>query len=281
MAALLIRRLLARGPPLDSLGGIGRLLAAIAAGTAISATVGPLSLLAGDVISASELPGVARTWWLGDAAGALVVIPLALAWYRPPPRGWTHGRAVEAVLMLAAVAGDERDRVPQRDARWPISSSRPWAGPRCASAAAAPRSRSPSRSASRSGTPRTITGRSCSTRSRSACSIPSSTSPWRRWRRCASPRSSSERRRFAERLDASRARLVEASDTERRRLEHNLHDGAQQRLTGLDDPAGARRQLAREAHEPGAEALDNARRRGGRSRSRSYASSRAASIPRS
>ena len=60
---------------------------------------------AGDVISGSELPEVARTWWLGDAAGALIVIPLALAWYQPPPRGWARGRAVEAVLMLAAVAG--------------------------------------------------------------------------------------------------------------------------------------------------------------------------------
>jgi len=34
-------------------------------------------------------------------------------------------------------------------------------------------------------------------------------------------------------LAASRARLVEAGDTERRRLERNLHDGAQQRLVSL------------------------------------------------
>ena len=34
-------------------------------------------------------------------------------------------------------------------------------------------------------------------------------------------------------LRASRARLVEASDTERRRLERNLHDGAQARLVGV------------------------------------------------
>lgn len=34
-------------------------------------------------------------------------------------------------------------------------------------------------------------------------------------------------------LRASRARLVEAGDTERRRLERNLHDGAQQRLVAL------------------------------------------------
>jgi len=36
-----------------------------------------------------------------------------------------------------------------------------------------------------------------------------------------------------EQLAASRARIVEASDAERRRLERNLHDGAQQRLVAL------------------------------------------------
>ena len=36
-----------------------------------------------------------------------------------------------------------------------------------------------------------------------------------------------------EELGASRLRIVEASDTERRRLERNLHDGAQQRLVSL------------------------------------------------
>jgi signal transduction histidine kinase len=36
-----------------------------------------------------------------------------------------------------------------------------------------------------------------------------------------------------ERLAASRARIVEAGDVERRRLERNLHDGAQQRLVSL------------------------------------------------
>jgi GAF domain-containing protein len=34
-------------------------------------------------------------------------------------------------------------------------------------------------------------------------------------------------------LAASRARIVETGDAERRRLERNLHDGAQQRLVAL------------------------------------------------
>src|SRR5262249_6807725 len=36
-----------------------------------------------------------------------------------------------------------------------------------------------------------------------------------------------------EKLAASRARLVEVGDTERQRLERNLHDGAQQRLVSV------------------------------------------------
>jgi PAS domain S-box-containing protein len=58
-----------------------------------------------------------------------------------------------------------------------------------------------------------------------------------------------------EKLAASRIRLVEAGDSERRRLERNLHDGAQQRLVALavrlrliqsrleHDPAAAHREL--------------------------------------
>ena len=65
----------------------------------------------------------------------------------------------------------------------------------------------------------------------------------------------SERKQFAERLTASRARVVKAADTERARLEHNLHDGAQQRLTALVIRLGIDAQSAGGAHEPGPRAL--------------------------
>ncbi|HEX2045841.1 MAG TPA: histidine kinase [Gaiellaceae bacterium] len=42
-----------------------------------------------------------------------------------------------------------------------------------------------------------------------------------------------ERKRQEDELRRSRARIVEAADVERRRLERNLHDGAQQRLVSL------------------------------------------------
>jgi PAS domain S-box-containing protein len=42
-----------------------------------------------------------------------------------------------------------------------------------------------------------------------------------------------ERKRFEEEIRASRVRIVEAEDEARRRLERNLHDGAQQRLVAI------------------------------------------------
>ena len=61
-----------------------------------------------------------------------------------------------------------------------------------------------------------------------------------------------EREEFGEGLRASRARLVEASDTERRKIVRNLHDGAQQRLSALAVhlrlAADARRRRRRTRH---------------------------------
>jgi signal transduction histidine kinase len=79
-----------------------------------------------------------------------------------------------------------------------------------------------------------------------------------------------ERKRQQEELEASRARIVAAGDEARRKLERNLHDGAQQRLVSLSlslrlvqgqlhkDPAAAEAQLERSRAEL-AEALEELR----------------------
>ncbi|HEX2738201.1 MAG TPA: histidine kinase, partial [Acidimicrobiia bacterium] len=51
-------------------------------------------------------------------------------------------------------------------------------------------------------------------------------------------------RRHADELRASRARIVEATDTERRRIERDLHDGAQQHLVALAVGVRLARQIA-------------------------------------
>ena len=74
-----------------------------------------------------------------------------------------------------------------------------------------------------------------------------------------------ENARLVAELHASRARLTEASDRERRKLERDLHDGAQQRLTGIQ----VRLRMVQERVDSG-ELADDARRdrrrrrRGGR-----------------
>jgi signal transduction histidine kinase len=257
VAALLIRRLVARGSPLDSLGGIARLLAAIAAATAISAIVGPLSLRAGGVISGGELPEVARTWWLGDAAGALIVIPLALAWYQPAPRGWARSRAVEAVLMVAAVAGLSelafRSKSPLAYLVFPALG---WAalrfGRRGATVAIAVAVGFAVWNTTHYHGPLVYDSITLSVLSTQLYIGVAAIST------LTLAALVSERKRFAAGLDASRARLVKASDTERRRLEHNLHDGAQQRLSALAIRLGIAADRAREAREPSLAALDDA-----------------------
>jgi signal transduction histidine kinase len=64
-------------------------------------------------------------------------------------------------------------------------------------------------------------------------------------------------RRQADELRASRARIVATADSERRRLERDLHDGAQQRLVGLMVRLEEAREFA--TREPSADELDGLR----------------------
>jgi signal transduction histidine kinase len=104
LGALLLRRLIGPRAPIDRAEQVGRLFAALAVATAISATVGMVSMLAGGVITADEAPTFWRTWWLGDVAGALVVVPLVLAWAGDPGGAWRRLRTAEGVLLIATVA---------------------------------------------------------------------------------------------------------------------------------------------------------------------------------
>ena len=257
VAAVLIRRLISRGSPLDSLRGLWRLFAVIAGATAISATIGPLSLLAGHVVSGRALLEVARTWWLGDAAGALVVIPFALAWYPPRVSGWTRGRALEAVLMLAFIAGmSEIAFRSERPLTYLVFPALGWAALRFGR---------------RGATLAILVAVGFAVWNTTHFhgqfvfeSIPLSVVSAQLYIAVAAVSTLclaalvSERERFARRLHASRVRLVKVSDTERRRLEQNLHDGAQQRLTALSIRLGMAAEHARDADEPGAPALEAA-----------------------
>jgi signal transduction histidine kinase len=257
VAVLLLRRFVPRGSPLDTVGGLGGMLAAIAAGTAVSATIGALSLHAGGVVSAGELPEVWRTWWLGDASGALVVVPLALAWYRPAPRAWTRARAIEAAAMLATVAGlSELAFRGQRPLAYLVFPALVWAalrfGRRGATLAIAVAVVFTVWNTTHYEGPFVFDSITLSVLSTqlyiavaSLLTLCLAAVVW-------------EREHFADGLDASRGRLVQAADTERRRIEHNLHDGAQQRLSALATRLGVAAERARRADPPAAPALEAA-----------------------
>jgi signal transduction histidine kinase len=232
VAAALLRRLCPRGAEIGTISGVAKTLISIAAGTVVSATVGALSLRLGQVVTTSALPHVWRTWWLGDFCGALIVLPLVLAWSRPPLRPWPLPRVLEGAAMLATlavlseIAFHTRDpltyivfpgliwaalRFEQRGTTLAIAmavgftlwNTTHYAGPFALH----------SHDRDVLDTQLFIAVAAMSTLLLGALV--------------------SERRRFASDVQASRSRLLAAADAERRRLERNLHDGAQQRLVAL------------------------------------------------
>ena len=105
VGAVLLRRLIGRRAALDRVEQVGGMLLALGIATAISATIGTASMLAGGVIDESELAHLWRTWWLGDTAGGLVVLPFLLAWVAEPTNAWRRIRTWQGAVMIAAVAG--------------------------------------------------------------------------------------------------------------------------------------------------------------------------------
>jgi signal transduction histidine kinase len=103
VGAWLLRRLIGRRASLDRVEQVGAMLVALATATAISASVGTVSMLAGGVIDKSEAFTFWRTWWLGDSSGALVVLPLMIVWARDPIAAWRRIRTWEGVLLLTTV----------------------------------------------------------------------------------------------------------------------------------------------------------------------------------
>jgi signal transduction histidine kinase len=242
VATVLLRRLTRGGPPLGSVRGVCGTLAAIFAGTAVSATIGPLSLRLGGVLTTDALTHVWRTWWLGDTAGALIVVPLALAWSQPFGPRLRRRRILEGALMLATVVvlSDLALRS-DRPLSYAVFPALIWGalrfGPRGGTLAVAVAAAFTLWKTAHHAGPFIVSSMQRSTTSTQLYV-------------CAAVLSTlflaavvSEREAFARGLAESRVRLVGAADRERRRLEHNLHEGARMTLTMLAAQlATARRQ---------------------------------------
>ena len=257
IATLLMRRLVRYGSPLASVRGVGVIAFSIAVGAGVSATIGPLSLLAGGVVHLDDLPTVWRTWWLGDASGALLLVPLALAWYAPLPRDWTRARWLEAgTLLLGVVALAEvatRSTTPIAYLVFPMLI---WAalrfGQRGATLAVAITAVFTVWNVTHYGGPfhfNSISRSVLTTQLFIAVAVLTTLSL---------AAAVTERERFAMRLGASRLRLISASDNARRQIERDLHDGAQLRLTWLAQRLHDSAEIARREPERAAQVLEEA-----------------------
>ena len=231
VAAYLLRRAARAGNPLARLDGLPRLLLPIAAATMVSATVGTLSSLLGGVVTAAAFPTVWRTWWLGDACGALVVVPLAVAWSQPRTK-LSQRQLAEGLLMLATAGGLAA-----------LASSTPkpfvylvfpgliWAGLRLGQRGAT--------LAVLVVTGVTIWNTRDSAGPFQFESISHEILATQLFIAIATVTTLcvaavvSERELIAGSLEESRTETLRAADSERRRLERDLHDGAQQRLVAL------------------------------------------------
>ncbi len=74
--------------------------------TSISATIGVTSLVLTGYAQASQFGAIWLTWWLGDAAGALIVAPLLLLWATTRGLGPLRERPAESILLLLTIVGD-------------------------------------------------------------------------------------------------------------------------------------------------------------------------------
>jgi signal transduction histidine kinase len=103
VGALLLRRLVGPGAAMDRIEQLGGMLVAVGIATAISATAGTVSLVAGGVVDDSHATAFWRTWWLGDTSGGLVILPMMLAWAHHPTGVWRRVRTWEGAAMIAGV----------------------------------------------------------------------------------------------------------------------------------------------------------------------------------
>jgi signal transduction histidine kinase len=229
VGAYLLRRLSRRFDLLGSPDTVLYVLVPLAAATALSASVGCLSLWLGGVIKTSAMPSVWRTWWLGDSCGALIVVPLVLAWTQPLRHALTWRRAAEGLLVLAAAAAlAEEASHTTRPLVYLVFPPLIYAalrfGQRGATLAAVIAATITIWNTThftgpfyKDGMPRSVlaTQLFIGVATLSALGLAAVVA---------------ERERYAQRLRESRKALVQAADAERHRIERNLHDGAQQQL---------------------------------------------------
>lgn len=99
-----LRRVAGFSPSLVRVGDVLIFAATVLAAAGLSASVGVGVLFGASVVGVESFSEVWRSWWLGDAIGALVVAP-ALMTALTAPTGWWRSRDAAVVVGAAIVAG--------------------------------------------------------------------------------------------------------------------------------------------------------------------------------
>ncbi len=71
--------------------------------TAISATIGAITLILAGGGNWEIFGAIWSTWWIGDLLGALVIAPVLLVWFSPPPFGYERRQSLEGAILLLLV----------------------------------------------------------------------------------------------------------------------------------------------------------------------------------
>ena len=108
VAAVALRQLDGWRARLDRVQEVFSLIAVSMMAPVVSATVGVLALRVAGALPSARLEPAWVSWWAGELLGALLVVPFALVWLRERPPMPAPRRALEAtvlVIALAAVTG--------------------------------------------------------------------------------------------------------------------------------------------------------------------------------
>jgi signal transduction histidine kinase len=245
VAAWLLHKLVRTRSPLDTLESLGRGACALVAGVVVSATVGVTASWVGGVISFDATPHIWRTWFLGDFSGALLLVPFVVAWMELPTRRPTRRRCIEAAVWLAVLlATAEGAFRTSEHLAYLVFPALIWSavrfGRRGATLAiliAAGLAIWETRHYNGPFAFRSITESVLVTQLFIVVAVISTL--------CLAVLVA-EREQLATHLGASRMEALAAADTERRRVERDLHDGAQQRLIALRVHLRLAREDARE-----------------------------------
>ena len=269
LAVVILRRLVGPGIMVERLREVGAVVLAVVCGAAISATVAMLALLAGSDIDSAQVVGFWRSWWLGDVSGGVVILSLALAWARGPGAVLRQRMAPEGAFVIAAVVGLSLVALSVREPlTYLVFPALIWAAIRLGAQGAT------LALTIAVGIAVWITSDALGpfvehTPTENALNLQLYITIAALTTLCVTALCC-ERRRAGLALAESRARLVAAGDAERRRIERDLHDGAQQRLVALQvrlrlaediveqDPTSARQKLA-ELRSATGEVLDDIR----------------------